>query len=133
MTLLDELKIFVKNILHWIYALIVCSIFFFSFGLEETTVFGQKYLLPLPTSESFSVQIFNTIRYDLLPPSVQLLVTNPMSAFVSQILFSVSLAFLSTVPFLVYRIIVYIRPALLPQEKKAVLWSLLPMISLFFS
>ena len=89
--------------------------------------------MPLPTQDSFSVQVFNKIRYDLLPPGVQLIVTNPMSAFVSQILLSILLGFLLTFPFFIYKIILYIQPALLPHEKKAVLWSLLPLVSLFFA
>lgn len=133
MTLLEELKIFVKNILYWIYALVGFSLFFFVFGVEEAAIFGKNYFLPLPTPNSFSVQVFNKIRHDLLPPDVQLVVTNPMSAFVSQILLSILLGFLFTMPFFIYKIILYIQPALLPQEKKAVLWSLLPLVFLFFS
>ncbi len=133
MTLLEELKIFAKNILHWLYAFAAFSLFFFIFGLKEMAIFGRNYFLPLPTPNSFSAQIFNKIRYDLLPPDVQLVVTNPMSAFVSQMLLSLLLGFLFTLPFFLYKIIIYIQPALLPQEKKAVLLSLLPFVFLFFS
>ena len=133
MTLLEELKIFLKNILHWLYAFFFFSFFFFVFGIKEVAIFGKNYFLPLPTPNSFSAQVFNKIRYDLLPPGVQLVVTNPMSAFVSQILMSISLGFLFTLPFFIYKVILYIQPALLPQEKKAVLLSLLPFVCLFFS
>lgn len=117
MTLLKELKIFLKHILYWIFSFVGFSFFFFLF----------------PVQNSFSVQVFNKIRQDLLPSGVQLIVTNPMSAFVSQILLSMLLSFLVTIPFFLYRIIVYLRPALLPHERKAVLWSLLPLVFLFFS
>jgi len=133
MTLLEELRIFGKSILHWFYSLVFLSFFFFIFGLKEVVVFGKNYLLPIPTPDSFSVQIFNIIRYDLLPADVELLVTNPMSAFTSQIVFSILLAFLSVLPFFIYKVILYIQPALLPNERKAVLWSLLPFVILFFS
>ncbi|MEK7117070.1 MAG: twin-arginine translocase subunit TatC [Patescibacteria group bacterium] len=133
MTLLEELKIFVKNILHWIYAFVGFSFFFFIFGPKEVVIFGRNYFLPLPAENSFSIQIFNEIKIDLLPPGVQLVVTNPMSAFVSQVLFSILLGFLATIPFFIYKIILYIKPALLPHERKAVLWSLLPFVFLFFS
>ena len=133
MTLLEELKIFIKHILHWIYYFVGFSFLFFLFGLKKIAIFGKNYFLPLPTQDSFSVQVFNKIRYDLLPPGVQLIVTNPMSAFVSQILLSILLGFLLTFPFFIYKIILYIQPALLPHEKKAVLWSLLPLVSLFFA
>jgi len=133
MAFLKELKIFSKHILHWIYFLIGFSFFFFGFGLKEIAVFGKNIFLPLPTENSFSVLVFNKIRLDLLPTDVQLVVTNPMSAFVSQILLSILLSFLLTVPFLIYKVILYIHPALLVHERKAVLWSLFPLVFLFFA
>ncbi|OGY30874.1 MAG: hypothetical protein A3C02_01770 [Candidatus Andersenbacteria bacterium RIFCSPHIGHO2_02_FULL_45_11] len=133
MTLLQELTIFFKHILHWIYYLVGFSFFFFSFGLQEVVFFRKSYSLPLPSTNSFSVQIFNKIRQDLLPPDVPLIVTNPISAFLAQLMLSVLLAFLLTIPLLLYKIILYLRPALLPHESKAVLWSLLPFTFLFLS
>ncbi|KKQ77879.1 MAG: hypothetical protein A3A96_00630 [Candidatus Zambryskibacteria bacterium RIFCSPLOWO2_01_FULL_39_39] len=133
MTLFEELKIFIKNILHWIYSFVGFSFFFFIFGLKKVVIWGKDYFLPLPTEISFSVQVFNKIRSDLLPLNVQLVVTNPMSAFVSQMLLSILLSFLFTIPFFIYKIITYIAPALLPHEKKAVLWSLFPFVFLFFA
>lgn len=133
MTFLEEFKIFIKNIMHWIYSLIIFSFLFFVFGLKEIVIFGKNYFLPLPTENSFSVQVFNKVKHDLLPPDVQLVVTNPMSAFVCQILLSILLSFLLTIPFFIYKIILYLQPALLPHEKKAVIWSLLPFALLFFA
>lgn len=133
MTLLSELKIFVKNILYWIFSFVGFSFFFFLFGLKKIVVFGKSYFLPLPSENSFSVQIFNKIRQDLLPSGVQLVTTNPMSAFISQILLSMLLGFLLTTPLFIYKIIRYLRPALLLRERKAVLLSLFPLVFLFFS
>jgi sec-independent protein translocase protein TatC len=133
MTLFEELIIFIKSIFYWICYFIGFSFFFFIFGLKKVVIFGQNYFLPLPTKNSFSVQVFNKIRYDLLPPGVQLVVTNPISAFVSQILLSMLLSFLLTTPLFIYKIIMYLQPALLPREKKVVLWSLLPFAFLFFT
>ena len=133
MTLLDELKVFVKSVLNWIYTFVAFLVFFFSFGPKEITVLGHNYFLPVPATDSFSVQIFNIIRRDLLPPGVQLVVTDPVSAFVSQILLSALLAFFFTIPFFIYKIILYIQPALLPSEKRAVLLAILPMVGLFFA
>jgi sec-independent protein translocase protein TatC len=133
MTFLNELKIFIKHILYWIFSFIGFSFFFFIFGLKKIVIFGQNYFLLLPTENSFSVQVFNKIKNDLLPPGVQLVATNPMSAFMAQILLSMLLSFLITIPLFIYKIIMYLRPALLPHERKAVLWSLLPFVFLFFS
>ena len=133
MTLIEELKIFLKNILHWIYAFFGFSFFFFIFGPKEVSFLGREYLLLLPTENSFSVQVFNKIRSDLIPPDVLIIVTNPMSAFVSQILLSIMLSFLLTIPIFLYKFILYLQPALLPHERKVVLWSLLPFVLLFFA
>lgn len=130
---LEELRILIKTILHWIYSFVGFSFVFFILGLQKVAIFGKNYFLPLPTENSFSVQIFNKIRHDLLPPGVQLITTNPMSGFAAQISLSLLLSFLLTTPFLIYKIITYIHPALLPREKKAVFWSLLPTAILFFS
>ncbi len=133
MTFLEELKIFLKHIAHWIFYFAAFSFFFFLFGLKKLVIFGNEYFLPLPTENSFSVQIFNQMRRDLLPPGVELVTTNPMSAFTSQVSFSLLLGFLSTIPLFTYKIIMYLRPALLSHERKAVIWSLLPFVLLFFS
>jgi sec-independent protein translocase protein TatC len=151
MALIEELKIFLKHILYWICSFIGFSFFFFLFGLKEVVVFGKNLYLPLLSENSlslvfgpslhltllspssFSVQVFNQIRYDLLPSNVQLIVTNPMSAFVAQMSISLLLGFLFTTPLLIYKVITYLRPALLLREKKAILWSLPPFVLLFFT
>ncbi len=132
MTILEELRNFLKSILYWIYLLLGFSIFFFSFGLKEVLIFGNTYFLPLPTENSFSVQVFKKIQHDFLPQGVHLVVTNPTSAFVSQILLSLLLSFLITLPFFLYGVITYLTPALLKHEKKLILQSLLPSVALFF-
>lgn len=113
MTILEEIKNFLKSILYWIYSLFGFSFFFFTSG--------------------FSVQVFQKIQSDLLPPDVHLVVTNPMSAFVSQILLSLLLAFIITFPLFLYKIMQYLSPALFKHEKKLIFQSLLPAILLFFS
>jgi len=133
MTFLEELKIFIKHIVHWIFYFAAFSFFFFFFGLKKLMIFGKEYFLPLPMENSFSVQAFNQMRHDLLPQGVELVTTNPMSAFIAQISFSLLLGFLFTTPIFIYKIITYLRPALLSHERKAVLWSLLPLVLLFFS
>ena len=132
MTILEELKKFIKTILYWVFSLFIFAMLFFSFGLKSVVIFDKNFILPLPTQPSFSVMIFNKIQADLLPPDVHLVVTNPLSAFVSQILLSLLLAFIITFPFLLYRVIKYLSPALLEKEKKAVLKSILPSSVLFF-
>lgn len=132
MTLLDELKKFIKNILYWIYSLLGFSILFFSFGLKNVVMFGKNFILPLPSEPSFVVLIFNKTQRDLLPPGVHLIVTNFLSAFAAQVMLALLLAFIITFPFLLYRICKYIFPALLTNEKRAILKAIVPSSLLFF-
>lgn len=117
MKILEELREFFKNILNWVYVFIGFSFSFFLF----------------PLSDSLSVQVFRKIQLDLLPQGVQLIVTNPMSAFISQMLLAVLLAFVITFPFLLYKIIKYLAPALFKHERKLIFQSLLPSVLLFFA
>ena len=126
-----EFKEFIKSILFWVYLLIGFSFFFFLFGLKEIELFGRNLFLPLPTLHSFSVQIFGIIQQDLLPAGVQLIVTNPLSAFLAQILISLLLAFILTTPVFLYKIIGYLSPALFEKEKKAIIRVLFPSAFLF--
>ena len=132
MTFFQQLKIFINHILYWIYSFIGLSFFFFLFGFKKIAIFGKEFFFLLPSENSFAVLVFNKISQDLLPTGVQLITTNPISAFVSQILLSMLLGFLATVPLFIYKIIMYLSPALFPHEKKAVLWSLMPLAFLFF-
>lgn len=129
----QESKEFVKSILSWVYLLLGFSFFFLLLGLKEIELLGRNLFLPLPTLHSFSVQIFGIIQKNLLPSGVQLIVTNPLSAFLAQITISLLLAFILTLPFLLYKIIGYLFPALFEKEKKAIIWTLFPSTFLFFA
>ncbi|MFA5830894.1 MAG: twin-arginine translocase subunit TatC [Candidatus Paceibacterota bacterium] len=133
MTILEELKIFAKHIIHWVYYFVGFSFFFFVFGLHKAVIFGKTFLFLLPSEDSIAVQVFNRVREDVLPKNVELLVTNPMSGFLSQMSLAIFLAFLATLPLFVYKVTLYLRPALLPHERKVLSWMLWPTVFLFFS
>lgn len=133
MTLIEELAVFARNILHCLYAFAGFSVLFFSCGLKTVTILGRTYRIPFPMERSFSVEVFNRMRADVLPQGVQLVVTDPMNAFIAQILLSLLLGAFATFPFFLYRFILYVRPALFPRERKMLLWCMLPSTALFFS
>ena len=133
MTLFQELKIFIKNIAPWLYSLIVFSLFFSIFGLHKVTIYSRDLILPVFSDNSFSVQVFKMIERDFVPPGVQLIVTNPWSGFIAQLEIVIILAFIVTLPFLLYKIIQYCSPALFRHEKKAVFKSIVLFTVLFVS
>ena len=131
MTLLHELKIFIKNIAPWFYSLIGFSIFFSLFGLHKVVIYGRVFTLPVFSDDSFSIQVFKVIERDFVPPGVQLIVTNPWSGFIAQLEIVIILAFIITLPLLLYKIIRYSSPALFEHEKRAILKSIILFTALF--
>lgn len=128
---IEEIKIFTRNLTEWLLLLFAFTLFFFSFGIKQATVMGKNILFPFPTESSFAAQFFNYMTTDLIPQGVTLIVTNPLSAFVVQIKIALLLAFIFTLPFLLYRLIQYFSPALFTSEKMSVLKVALPSAVLF--
>ncbi len=133
MTLLEELKEFLKSILLWIYFFLGFTIFFFGFGLKQIEILGKRFFLPAPTIYSFAAQFFKYLQENLLPPQVEVVVLNPLNAFLAQIMIGLSLAFIFTFPLLLYRVIKFISPALYEKEKKAVSKVVIFCVILFIS
>ncbi|MFC1734074.1 twin-arginine translocase subunit TatC [candidate division KSB1 bacterium] len=133
-TYLNEAKIFIKNLIEWIILLLIFTIFFFTFGLQEVTVFGKTFLFTLPTLQSgatFATQLFNYMTTDLIPSGVTLIVTNPLTAFIAQVKIALLLSFAFTLPFLLFRLMRYFSPALYKKEKISMLKVALPSALLF--
>ena len=129
-----ELKEFIRSILSWIIVLVGFSFFFFLFDFKEVFLFDKAYLLPLPsTYDSFASQALLVIQEDLLPQGVELIVTNPLSAFLAQVIVSLLMAFIVTLPYFFYKMFGYLFPALFESERKAILKVLLPSVFLFFA
>lgn len=130
--MLSELKHLTHHFLSWIIFLLVLMFFFFAFGLREVSVFGKEILLPLPTAaRSFSSILFEYMREYLLPNGVELVVISPLTAFLAQIKVALFLACIISFPFLLYKLILFIRPALYGRERKASLAILIPTVILF--
>lgn len=123
MPLFSELKIFLKTILHWVYLFIGFSFLFALFGFHRVVIRGHNFILPVFSQSSFSVQVFKKIERDFLPSGVQLIVTNPWSGFVAQLEIVLVIAFIFTLPYLLYKIIKYSSPALFKHERKVILKS----------
>jgi sec-independent protein translocase protein TatC len=120
MTILEELREFLKSIIWWVYFFLGFTVFFFTFGLKQIQILGTRLFLPIPTSYSFAVQFFKYLQKNLLPSQVEIVVLNPLNAFLTQIMISLSLSFIITLPILLYGMIKFISPGLYKTEKKAV-------------
>lgn len=131
--ILEEFIKLGKNFLAWIVVFISLAIFFFTFGLKEITVSGAKLFLPFPTVfHSFSLRFFEFVKENLLPDGVELIVTDPLNAFLSQIIIALSLGFIFSLPFFLYKFIKFVSPALYLKERKVMRKVLFPSTALFF-
>jgi len=111
---LNELK---KIVLPWLY-----------FFLGATLLF---FVPILPASSSFSAQFFYKIQEQLLPKGIPLIATNPLTPFLAQMTVALFLGFALTLPFLLYKIIKYLSPALYEHERKTMAKILIPSLILF--
>lgn len=133
MKFLNELQIFGKKIVSWLYFFLIAFGFFFAFGFKEIEVLGKILPLPVPSYNSISALFFKQIQKDLLIKEMELITTNPLDALWAQIGISFFLAFIITLPFLLYKIISYLSPALFKKEKRAILKALIPSTILFIA
>ena len=125
---INEIK---KTFVPWIILFFILTIFFFIFGLEKVEISGTQLILPVPSIKSIPLQVLEKIRIDLLPDNIKLLVTNPFNVFLIQIQISLFLAFLFSLPLLLYNVIKYLSTALYKHEKQAIFKAVIPSVILF--
>ncbi|MBI2108908.1 MAG: twin-arginine translocase subunit TatC [Parcubacteria group bacterium] len=131
MSLVGELKTMATELLKWLFLVLVSTIILFSIGIEKVNIGKYSIPLPVPEKHSAALYFFETIRNDLMPEGVDLIVTNPASAFVSQILIAFLLSVIITVPYALYIFTRYFSPAFYISEKRAILKVLIPSAILF--
>lgn len=86
----------------------------------------------LPTGESVAARVFAQMKANLIPPGVELVVVNPMTAFFGQFQIAFVLALLISLPYLLWRLLRYVLPGLYAHETRALLLFLVPSCLLFF-
>ncbi len=120
-----------KIFLPWIYIFLIILIFFAGFNFTKFSIGSVKLYLPIPNTHPLAADFLIHIQKDLLPKDVSLIATNPLSGFLAQIVIALALAFLLTLPFLLYRFLRYFLPAFYENERKIFLLVLFPSIVLF--
>lgn len=128
-----EIEILKKSIIYCLSVFLFLALFFFAFGLKQVSFLGLSFFLPLPTWHSFSVLLFEQIQKDLVPIGVELIVINPLSAFLAQAIISLCLAFIVGFPFFLYRFIKYLSPVFSQQEKNKIIKAWIPSLFLFIA
>lgn len=131
MEFIKEIRIFLSAIIDWLWLMVIFTLFFFSFNLEPVEILGRVKSLPVVSNPSFAADVFSMMVADLVPSGVPIIVTSPISAFVVQIKISLFLALVFTLPFLLYRLISYLMPALYEKERSLLKKITAPSILLF--
>lgn len=135
MSIFEEFQNLRKIFVSWFLIFIILFIFFFGFNIKNVSfqIFGRifHFNIPLPTYDSFSVQFFKKVRKDFLPREMEIITLNPLDALWGQIGISLFLAFVFSLPFLIYNLANFSWPALKKVEKKAILEIFFPSLFLF--
>ena len=135
--MLNELQVFGRKILSWIYLFLAAFGFFFAFNIKifnfQLPIFNFQIPLPYPNPSynSISALFFKKIQADLLIKEMELITINPLDALWVQLGISLFLAFIITLPFLLYKIASFLSPALHKKEKRTIFKALVPSTILF--
>lgn len=134
MSFWDHLEELRSRVIHILISICVLSIFFFAFKIEKFEISSFPIYYPVPSIQDNVASIFfREISSQLLPPGVELIVTNPLDAFFAQLQISLFLATVFSIPLMIYEAIAFLSPALYEHEKKIVSRFLLPSLILFIS
>lgn len=131
--ILSELDKIKHAIFPWITVFTALFTFFFIFSIQRVEIFGAVLFVPIPSTGSIAFQFLGFLHRMLLPEGIELLITNPLNAFFIQIQISLFLAFLISLPFLLYRVMSYLSPALYRHEKRTLAKAILPSAVLFLT
>lgn len=127
-----EGKIFAKTMLVCAGVWVLLSLLLFTVGLQEITMFERSWVVPkFSVFSSFSSQFFQNIKNNLLPEDVDLIVTDPVSAFLAQVMIAFSGGLVLGFPFFLYKALRFLFPALRRGEKMSLVKILLPSLLLF--
>ena len=101
-------------------------------GRGEITVGGLRLAAPSPGAPTFATEIFLSAKSYLLPQGVSLVALGPVSVFIAPMVMAFLLSLLVTLPYLLYSLEAYFRPALYPKERAVMYRFMLPALILFY-
>ena len=81
---------------------------------------------------TLATQIFLSAKSYLLPSGVLLVALGPVSVFIAPMMMAFLISLLITFPYILYSFERYLRPALYPNERKAIYKFVIPSLILFY-
>jgi sec-independent protein translocase protein TatC len=127
----NEIKQFKRIFIPWIYIFGILAIALFSLGIKKVEISGHQIFVPFIGERTIAAEAFLKMKESLVPPTVEFIVTEPVSAFVVQVGMALAMSFCATFPFLFYRLAKYMTAALYEKERKTLRKVLVPSAFLF--
>lgn len=110
----------------------VLNVLFFVAGLRATRLYGVPLVAPTWGPEaSLASRAFDAFAESLVPAGVSLVVLRPVDAILAQVQVTLFLAFVATLPLLLYELAAFIGPALVARERRATMRVIPLVLGLF--
>jgi sec-independent protein translocase protein TatC len=122
---------FFFTIRSWLVIYLLLSFLLFSSGVGEYSLWGKTGYFFSFQGDSFAAQLFKKLVTDIVPASVPIIVTSPLTAFVIQVKIALLAALILTLPLLLYMIGSFVAPALYRRER-TILRAVVVAASLLF-
>ncbi len=123
---------FFFTIRSWLVVYLLLSLFLFSGGVAEYSLWGKTGYFFSFQGDSFAAKLFKQLVTDIVPASVPIIVTSPLTAFVIQVKIALLAALVLTLPMLLYMVGSFISPALYRRERATLRLVVVTSSTLFF-
>jgi sec-independent protein translocase protein TatC len=131
-TVLEHVGELQKRIVRILVSVMLIAGFSFAFSIREFTIEGVTLPLPYPDpANNLASQVIGFVKNETLPEYVELIVTSPGQAFLSQMYASIFLGVLLSTPVILYEIAAFISPGLYESEKRLIRKIMIPTMALF--
>lgn len=98
----------------------------------ECEIFGRTVPCPVLGTPSIATELFLEAQALLVPTGVPVVALGPVSAFFAPLCFALLAAALLTFPYALYLLGSYLWPALHPLERRILILTILPALTLFY-
>ena len=131
-TVLEHVEELRKRVVRILISIAIVAGLSFVLSIKQFT-FGQVTLpLPYPDpANNLASQVIAFVKAETLPKYVQLIVTSPGQAFVSQMYASLFLGVLLSTPVILHEVAAFISPGLYENEKRLIRNIMIPTTILF--
>lgn len=117
----------------WLVIYLALSFLLFSGGVAEYSLWEKTGYFFSFSSDSFASLLFRQLTTDMVPASVPVIVTSPLTAFVIQVKIALLAGLILTLPILLYMLGSFISPALYSRERLLLRMTVFTSSGLFFA